>query len=274
MTAVPGIDTAGPDVAQQTMDEEAPDLNDPLKESTEMRKPQSLLKTNPAEAGRIAKDAIDKHGEQPSEELLNKPVQEVADAGAQAIAKDPGLFKNISGSLKSAFGDLFDSKELARMAVVFAGAMLTGASAGQALAYAGGMYMQRVDARAAQYDKLVLSGKYTPESLKVYKESEDLTDLVPVAEKPTVTGKFHTMYTKSGQAVVVQEAKVGDNTVLIDEQGRQVNGYALQNKSPEDRQSYIKEHRQAAVEKQIEEMRKEHLMLQDDFSSTDILTVH
>lgn len=269
MTAVPGIDAAAPDVAQQTADEEAPDLNDPRKESTEMRKPQSLLKTNPAEAGKIAKDAIEKHGEQPSQELLDKPVQEVADAGAQAIAKDPGLFKNVAGSLKSAFGDLFDSRELARMAVVFAGAMLTGASAGQALAYAGGMYMQRVDARAAQFDKLVLSGEYTPESLKVYKESQDLTDLVPVTEKPVVTGKFHTMYTKSGQAVVVQEAKVGDNTVLIDEKGRQVNGYALQNQSPEDRQSYIKEHR-GNVESQLEEMR-ETFDVQEDFSKTDIL---
>ena len=233
------------------------------------RPSKSKLKSNPAEAGVAVQAGIDKHGETPSEELMAKPVQEVADAGAAAIAKDPGMFKNISSSLKSAFGDLFDSKELARMAVVFAGAMLTGASAGQALAYAGGMYMQRVDARANQYDKLVLSGKYTPESLRTYKDTQDLTDLVPVGVTPTMTGEFEKLYTKSGKEIVVQKAKVGDNTVYVDENGKQVNPYQLQNKSPEDRHAYIKTH-QAAVEKQIDEMRTT-FDVKDDYSATDIL---
>ena len=262
-TAVPGIDTNAPDVVAQTMDKEDPDAKDPRKEST------SMLQTNPALAGKTVQDAIDKHGETPSPELMATPAKELAEAGSQAIAKDPGLFKNVSASLKDAFGDLFDSKELARMAVVFAGAMLTGASAGQALAYAGGMYMQRVDARANQFDKLVLSGKYTPESLRTYKDTQDLTDLVPVGVTPTLTGEFEKMYTKSGKAIVVQKAKVGDNTIYVDENGKQVNPYQLQNKSPEDRHAYIKTH-QAAVEKQIEEMRGT-FDVKDDFSSTDIL---
>ena len=262
MTAVPGIDTNAPDVVQQEMDKVDPDLADPRKEST------SMLKSNPALAGKTVQDAIDKHGETPSEELISRPVQEVADAGAAAIAKDPGLFKNVSASLKDAFGDLFDSKELARMAVVFAGAMLTGASAGQALAYAGGMYMQRVDARANQYDKLVVSGKYTPESLRTYKESQDLTDLVPVGATPTMTGEFEKMYTESGKEIVVQKAKVGDNTIYVDENGRQVNPYKLQNMSKEDRHQYIKTH-SGDYAKQIEEFRKQY-DIKDDYSVTDI----
>lgn len=232
------------------------------------RPSKSKLKNNPAEAGVAVQAGIDKHGETPSEELMAKPVQEVADAGAAAIAKDPGMFKNISSSLKSAFGDLFDSKELARMAVVFAGAMLTGASAGQALAYAGGMYMQRVDARANQYDKLVLSGKYTPESLKTYKDTQDLTDLVPVGEKPVLTGEFEKLYTESGKAIVVQKAKVGDNTIYVDENGKQVNPYKLQNMSKEDRHAYIKTH-SGDYAAQIEEFRKQY-DIKDDYSITDI----
>ena len=247
-TVVPGIDTVLP----------------------EQPKKKSLGETDPVAAEEAINDGLSKHGEDVPEELAASDVKEVAAKGKQAIATNPGLAKNASAALKSAFGDLFDANEMKRMAVVFAGAMLTGASAGQALQYAGGMYLQRVDAKANQLTQIAASGKYTPESVRAYKESRDPTALVPVGATPEMTGKYKTMYTEAGKKVVVQEVKVGDNTILVDDKGNQVNGYALQGKSPEERHAYMKEH-QGAVEKQIEEMRKT-FDVQDDFAKTDILS--
>ena len=134
--------------------------------------------------------------------------------------------------LKDVFGDLFDKKELARMAVVFAGAMITGASPGQALSIAGQMYLQRIDTKAAEQtarvDKLVSDGDYTPASIKAYSESGDVEDLVPT--NPTAAyeelGNYKTFYSDNGKQVRAREVKQGDSKFWIKEDGTKVNPYS------------------------------------------------
>lgn len=261
---IPTPDPLPPEVADATT--VVPQLNT---EAPAQPEKKSIGETDPIAAEEAINDGLSKHGEDVPEELAKSDVKVVAAQGRKAIADNPGLAKNASSALKSAFGDLFDANEMKRMAVVFAGAMLTGATPGQALQYAGGMYLQRVDAKANQLTQIAASGKYTPESVRAYKESRDPTALIPVGATPEMTGNYKTMYTNSGKKVVVQEVKVGDNTILVDDKGNQVNGYALQGKSPEEKHAYMKEH-QGAVEKQITEMRKT-FDVQEDFAKTDIL---
>ena len=134
-----------------------------------------------------------------------------------------------SGKLKEAFGDLFDTKELARMAVVFAGAMATGASAGQALAISGQMYLSRVDAKQATQQKymndLATGGKYTPASLQAYKESGDLSMLMPTSQGGVAgTGQYQDFYGPGGK-ITAEKVKVGkDQYKWVGPNGKVVDG--------------------------------------------------
>ena len=85
--------------------------------------------------------------------------------------------QKIASTLKETFGDLFDRKELARMGVLMLGGMITGMSPGQALAFAGTQYLNRLDAKESNHDAMVKSlvtgGEYTPDSIAVFKETGD-----------------------------------------------------------------------------------------------------
>ena len=165
-----------------------------------------------------------------------EPAMENQPSGDQLVQAGLGAGKEkvveASNKLKDVFGDLFDSKELARMAVVFAGAMLTGASPGQALSISGQMYLNRIDTKAAQQtarvDKLVSDGDYTPRSIKAYSESGDIDDLVPV--NPTAAyeelGNYKTFYSDNGQRIRAREVKQGDSKFWIKEDGTKVNPYS------------------------------------------------
>ena len=145
--------------------------------------------------------------------------------GRLSSTPTPNAGNKIKSQIKGAFGDLIDGQELARMAVLFLGARATGASPGQALAYAGQQYLGRLDAKANRFDSLASSGKYTKQSLKEYKESGDITTLTPVGVAPTRTGNFVTRYDKRGKPVQLEEVKVGDNTLLQDAQGNVRSGF-------------------------------------------------
>ena len=226
---VPGIDSAPPDVAQQTIDEEVPDAADPRKEGTAKQKPQSMARKDPGQAMATAEQVVNEQGEEPSAELMNKPKQEVIKQAEQLAEKNPGMVQQAENTLKQAFGDLFDSKELMRMGVLFLGALATGASPGQALAYAGQNYLARVDAAASNKAKyqhdLIKSGKYTPASIEAYLESNDPSQLIPTEQLGTMEelGNQEEFFDSKGNRITAREVKVGDNKYWVDGQGRPVN---------------------------------------------------
>lgn len=81
-------------------------------------------------------------------------------------------------ALKDFFGDIFDSKELMRAAVMYLGARATGMSGNQALAFAGKQYINRADAKENTYQTVAMSGKYTKESLALFKKTRDPNSLI------------------------------------------------------------------------------------------------
>ena len=183
-----------------------------------------VVKPVVADAVNNANTAADNAGDDPAPET-NSTTLEAAGKNA-----GPKVIEQASGSIKDAFGDLFDKKELVRMAIVFAGAMATGASPGRALAIAGQGYLQRIDAKEATHSKRVheyiKGGKHTAASIAAFKESGDPSALMPIGVAPEFSGNFKEMYDKkTGRPITVQEAKVGKTTILVDGNGKQVNGY-------------------------------------------------
>ena len=81
-------------------------------------------------------------------------------------------------ALKDFFGDIFDTKELARAAIMYLGGRATGMSGNQALAFAGKQYINRSDARENTYQKLAMSGKYSKASLALYRKTRDPNSLI------------------------------------------------------------------------------------------------
>ena len=226
--AVPGLDTTAPNVPtpQEAADVVDPDAQDPRKEGTSEQKHKAKP---PAEAIKTAQTVIENQGEEPPAELTQTPTQEIVKSAEQAVQKEPGLLQDAMSSLKDAFGDLFDGKELRRMGLLFAGAMLTGSTPGQALSFAGTSYIARVDAKATNKQKyqqdLVKSGKYTPASIEAYLDSNDPSQLIPTEELGTMEelGNQQEFYDKSGNRITAREVKIGDSKYWVDGQGRPIN---------------------------------------------------
>ena len=148
---------------------------------------------------------------------------------ANKIKVDVGGKKTpeVSGAmsmLKSVFGDLFDTKELARAAIMYLGGRATGMSGNQALAFAGKNYIARTDAKTGTYQKVALEGKHTKDSLAVYKKTMNPADLIVKGQPAIETGDYKDMYhTKSGTPVKLIEKETSTGRKLYFYEGKQVN---------------------------------------------------
>ena len=169
---------------------------------------------------------IEAKGEQPP---ANTDFVAVEQAGNRA---PPQEVEKSKGLLASVFGDLFNKKELARAALLMAGGMATGMSAGQALGFAGQNYLGRIDAMAsnkAQTKKeLLKGGKYTPESVQAFSESGDASLLMPsTTDSPmTETGQIKDFYSPTGK-VTGRKVKVGDNEIWVDKNNKPINPHTF-----------------------------------------------
>ena len=155
--------------------------------------------------------------------LKEKPADEINTKGEQSSPEEK---KKTEGLLEGLFGDLFDKKELARMAVMYLGGRALGGSHQGSLGYAAKSYIGRLDAKAATQaatkKELLKSGKYTPASIEAYAESGDATDLIAAGSPVTQTGQFKTFY-KGGRKVRATQVKSGKNTYWITPDGKKVN---------------------------------------------------
>ena len=141
---------------------------------------------------------------------------EVVAEGEAAAKADPTKLDKAKGFFKDAFSDLFDGKELARMALMYVGSRALGYSHGGSLNWAAKQYASRLDAKASSLaqnaKEFAKSGKYTPASVAAYQESGDLSKLTPVGVTDTITGNAN-VRTIRGQKVAFQEIKRGDNVM-------------------------------------------------------------
>ena len=150
--------------------------------------------------------------------------------GEQAVANppEPGFLDKLKGSLSATFKDMFNPDSLARAALLMAGGMATGLSPKQAMAWAGKDLLARNDAKHAatrsagaeksdRHYELMKSGKFTPESVKSFIDSDYKNPLVPVGEPLTTTGKTKNVFMEgSNKAVELLEVKQGGNTYYAD----------------------------------------------------------
>ena len=202
--------------------------------------PPAGIKPDSIEAQGNVQDIVSKADADPNANPnVNEAVAQEATANVSPKQKSEGI-----KAVKESMGGLMDNKELLRAGLLFAGALLTGASPQQALAIAGKSYLAGQDRKDAEAGKaaalqdkrvfqLAKAGKHTPESVKAYQESGDPTDLVEKVDPATgaapaftQTGQFEEWYDKStGKQVQVQKVKVGKNNIYLDQNGQQVSKF-------------------------------------------------
>jgi len=153
-----------------------------------------------------------------------------SDAGSvlnEGDKQDDGKKKEAESMFKSLFGDLFDKKELARMAVMYLGSRAMGYSHQGSMGFAAKNYITRVDAKVANRDKFLQTnvGKFTPDSLELYRETGKISDLIPVGKPIERKGEYKTFYGEGGKKLTGEKVVQGDNTFYVDQNGKVINQY-------------------------------------------------
>ena len=182
-----------------------------------------LVKQDEADPEATTGPGEDQPGETPPPEVVEQAGNEAATTpeGKVAVEKSKGMLEGL-------FGDLFDKKELARMAVLAAGSMALGYSPLGSMRWAAGQYIGRLDAKAgaesaaqAELKKnafdLAKTGKYTPESVRAYENSGgNLAALQAMEDKKqaTVTGNTRKVTGPGGKSHSLQEWKAPDGSTL------------------------------------------------------------
>ena len=149
------------------------------------------------------------------DDIVKKDLKEIDKIGNEVSKKDPAKVTEAKGLLSSIFGDLFDTKELARAAIMYLGARATGMSGNQALAFAGKTYLSREaasdQAHKKHLNKLIEDGTMTSASIKIYSKTEDVADLIPKGVTYTSMGETETYYnTRTGNPVQAARVKGSD----------------------------------------------------------------
>ena len=185
-----------------------------------------------AEAALMAQQAQGKEDDKARlEEVMNDPLMQEADgpdvksekgtqstnevvtAGEQAAQEDPDKLEVAKGFFKDAFSDLFDGKELARMAIMYMGSRALGYDHNGSLRWSVKQYSQRLDAKDAANTKvkneLIKSGKYTPASIEKYVKSGDASVLRQAGGSYVPTGNTRTVNI-GGKKVGLVEVKGPD----------------------------------------------------------------
>ena len=142
---------------------------------------------------------------------------EVEKAGSK-VKQDSPQWESAKNFLKDIFGDIFNKKDLVRAITIYLGARIFGASGNQAGAMAGKYYLGKQDAHEATVAAYAKSGKYTPDSVALYKKTRNLADLVAIGKPVTPTGEFKMYYgvTKDGNTVRVnaQKFRIGEGSYV------------------------------------------------------------
>ena len=145
-----------------------------------------------------AKTAGSKTPDDNSKDDAKVTKQKVIEAGTTASNKQKA---DATSALKSFFGDLFDTKELKRAAIVYLGSRLMGNSHNGSLRYIAKSYLTRVDTKSAARSKWIRENatKYTPASLKLYEQEGDWSVLVPKGQIPRSTADRKFFYDAMGR---------------------------------------------------------------------------
>lgn len=199
--AVPGIDID----PVLTEDPRGPDQRQTVEAAQDSSKREATVRNKVAEVD---------EGEGPAPNINNN---EAASKGAEVIANNPAEESKAMSTIRGFFGDLFTGDELKRAAVLFIGAMLTGATPGQALAFAGKDYLSRGESHDKYVKELMEEGDHTTASIKAYSKSKNLGDLVPKQAMRSGTGEYKDVWRPDGKRVRAMEVNLGpNNNIWVD----------------------------------------------------------
>ena len=127
-----------------------------------------------------------------SENSVSTNAQKVKNKGEKVVQTGNGKQQQdkAEGFLKKFFGDLLDTDELKRMAILYVGSRAMGASHNGSLAWAGKYYLKRVETKDARHaknvEKVIASKLYKASSIEKYKKSRNLNHL----ERINTSGAF------------------------------------------------------------------------------------
>ena len=135
---------------------------------------------------------------------------------------DPTFIEKAKQSFIDAFGDLFNPRELARMAIIYTGSRLLGYSHDGSLGYAAKQYISRIDGFAEDQFDAVKANKdaYTTKSYNDYLVSRDMDDLIPVSNALTITKTSGSTYIRG--IGIVPKVTMSDKTERVLIQGKPV----------------------------------------------------
>lgn len=151
-----------------------------------------------------------------SDTSISTDVKKVEDKGKEVGSTEKGKQQQdkAEGFLKKFFGDLLDTDELKRMAILYVGSRAMGASHNGSLAWAGKYYLKRVETKDARHaknvEKAIAAKLYTPASIEKYKKSRKESDLKPIMSGSTfeILGNrkelFNQKLNKRDQAIEVK----------------------------------------------------------------------
>ena len=185
--------------------------------------------------------------------------------------KNTSQVTEAKGLLSSVFGDLFDSKELMRAAIMYLGGRATGMSGNQALAFAGKTYLAREEANDTamkkHINKLITDGDYTTASIKLYKETGDIDVLQLKGATYVDLGETKTYYPISGKmkGVAVQARKVKGSDGSIKWQGQ--NGQFLSLNKYHTDINRSKSRPRSAINAEVDQVQKLFISLRDDYGT-------
>jgi len=185
--------------------------------------------------------------------------------------KNTSQVTEAKGLLSSVFGDLFDSKELMRAAIMYLGGRATGMSGNQALAFAGKTYLSREEANDTamkkHINKLITDGDYTTASIKLYKETGDIDVLQLKGATYVDLGETKTYYPISGKmkGVAVQARKVKGSDGSIKWQGQ--NGQFLSLNKYHTDINRSKSRPRSAINAEVDQVQKLFISLRDDYGT-------
>jgi len=141
------------------------DVNTINKPELETPKPEITLDED--EAIKIAEEA-----EKQQRELLGE-----GDGGKKEDALPPTALDKVKDFFKEGLSSIIDKDKLSEAAVMYLGSRLLGNSHGGSLDYVTKRYASGIEKKLATVDKLTGTAKYTPDSLKKYKDTGDVADL-------------------------------------------------------------------------------------------------
>lgn len=243
----------GDDAAVAQIEGEMDNIHETQKQENAVAETDTTTKDSVVE--KVIEDGAGQDGPDADQAGETVPPETVEETGKQ----NPGEVKKATGFLKGIFGDLFDGDELKRMAIMYAGSRLLGYGHAGSLRFAAKQYVGRVDAKSAQFDKLVTSGKYTPESLAAYKASGNIADLRAVGEPAKRTGNFKTFY-KDGKPHRAEEVDIGGSKTWVTPSGTQIDATYADDPSTvpgtKEYSSRVKDYR-SVTSQQLESMRSQ-----------------